>query len=63
MVEEEFLSGLNTFTHYFSKKYFTEKFASEGLHDHCYENFSIEHIELIEKVFSQQPTLVGLNLN
>ncbi len=49
-------------THSFSKKYFTEKFASDGLQDHCYENFSIEHIELIEKVFSQQPTLVGLNV-
>ena len=49
-------------THSFSKKYFTEKFASEELHDHCYENFSIEQIELIEQVFSQQPSLVGLNV-
>lgn len=49
-------------THSFSKKYFTEKFASEGLTDHVYENFPLTSIEEVVQVFNNNPSLIGLNI-
>jgi shikimate dehydrogenase len=48
--------------HSFSKKYFTEKFAKEGIADCCYENFSIPAIEALKTVLAQHPQLCGLNI-
>ncbi|MCC6289082.1 MAG: shikimate dehydrogenase [Chitinophagaceae bacterium] len=45
--------------HSFSKKYFTEKFENESL-DCRFENFPIEHIELLPEIIKQHPTLEGL---
>ena len=47
--------------HSFSKKYFSEKFASENLPDHHYENFEIASIAKIQKVL-KTPKLKGLNV-
>lgn len=47
--------------HSFSKQYFSEKFASENLTDHRYENFELASIEKIRKVF-KTPDLKGLNV-
>lgn len=49
-------------THSFSKKYFSEKFLQQGLMDCSYENFSIEKIELLQDIFGEHPSLVGLNV-
>lgn len=45
--------------HSFSKKYFTEKFKGENL-DCRFENFPIEHIELLPGIIAGNPTLQGL---
>lgn len=45
--------------HSFSKKYFTEKFERENL-DCRFENFPIEHIELLPDVIVRNPLLQGL---
>ena len=48
--------------HSFSKKYFTDKFAREGLEDCQYEMFEIEDIGKIRQVLNENPDLVGLNV-
>lgn len=48
--------------HSFSKKYFTEKFASQGITDFSYENFPLESIELVPKLWETEPSLVGMNV-
>jgi shikimate dehydrogenase len=48
--------------HSFSKKYFTEKFASQGITDFSYENFPLESIELAPKLWETEPALVGMNV-
>ena len=48
--------------HSFSKKYFTEKFANEGIADCSYENFPIQTIDELKTVLSQNPQLCGLNI-
>ncbi len=46
-------------SHSFSKKYFDEKFAKEGWHDIVFNNYSIEHIDLLHEVL-QNKNLLGL---
>lgn len=47
--------------HSFSKAYFTEKFAREGL-DCEYLNFDIEDIQFIRNIINDNPHLKGLNV-
>lgn len=49
-------------THSFSKKYFTEKFQKEGIHDCVYENFPLSTIEQVENLLQQHTNLCGLNV-
>lgn len=49
-------------SHSFSKKYFTEKFLNEGILDHQYELYPIEHIQSLPELLSANPTLSGLNV-
>jgi len=49
-------------SHSFSKKYFTEKFEREGLHNHKYELFPIASIQDLKEVLQNNPALVGLNV-
>lgn len=48
--------------HSFSKKYFTEKFISEGIVHCSYENFSIPDIMELRTILLQNPQLCGLNI-
>ncbi len=49
-------------SHSFSKGYFTEKFAREGIRDCQYENYPIEHIGLLPELLADIPGLAGLNV-
>ena len=49
-------------SHSFSKKYFTEKFEREGIHDCTYENFPLEKVSLLPGLVASQPVLAGLNV-
>ena len=49
-------------SHSFSKKYFTEKFISEGIKDHQYELFPIEDIKSLPDLLVANPSLCGLNV-
>ena len=46
----------------FSKKYFTEKFASGHLEDCIYDNFDIQSIEAFPQLITDNPQLKGLNV-
>ncbi len=48
--------------HSFSKKYFTDKFSNEKLHDCSYENYPINNLELLPGLVSSEPGLEGLNV-
>lgn len=48
--------------HSFSKKYFTEKFAREGITDARYELFPLENISGLPLLLEQNPDLRGLNV-
>lgn len=48
--------------HSFSKKYFGEKFASEGIADASYELFPLENIDLFPQLLRDHPQLRGLNV-
>ncbi|GAB4496141.1 MAG: shikimate dehydrogenase [Saprospiraceae bacterium] len=48
--------------HSFSKKYFTEKFAREGITDARYELFPLENISSLPLLLEQNPELRGLNV-
>ncbi len=48
--------------HSFSKKFFSEKFAQEGISDAAYELFPLETIELLPELLASQPNLRGLNV-
>ncbi len=50
-----------TLSHSFSKKYFTEKFLSEGLTDHRYDLFELESIEEVREL-AKKPDLLGFNV-
>lgn len=47
--------------HSFSKRYFTEKFAKEGIPS-AYLNFEIENLGELSHVISNHPTLQGFNV-
>jgi len=49
-------------THSFSKKYFSEKFQREGLHDHVYELFELDDPKEIIGLIGDNPNLKGLNV-
>lgn len=49
-------------SHSFSKKYFTEKFAKEGLNDHVYDLFPIASIDELPGLLAKHDDLVGLNV-
>ncbi|RPD49146.1 shikimate dehydrogenase family protein [Paracnuella aquatica] len=51
-----------TLKHSFSKTFFTEKFAREGLAGHRYENFELEHIGQLTGLLQQHPDIAGLNV-
>jgi shikimate dehydrogenase len=48
--------------HSFSKKYFTEKFVREGIHDAAYELFPIDTIEAFPGLWTSYPALAGMNV-
>lgn len=48
--------------HSFSKKYFTEKFSSQGITNYSYENFPLDSIELAPKLWETESSLVGMNV-
>lgn len=48
--------------HSFSKQFFTEKFAKEGIIDCRYELFPIENINLLPAVMKDNPGLKGFNV-
>ena len=49
-------------SHSFSKKYFTEKFAREGITNSAYELFPIARIDELGSVIAANPNLIGLNV-
>ncbi len=49
-------------SHSFSKKYFTEKFAREGLAGHDYQLFEIRAIRELQNILDANPQLLGLNV-
>ena len=49
-------------SHSFSQRYFTEKFAKEGLEGYSYKNFPITGIGLLHQLLEQQPGLCGFNV-
>jgi len=49
-------------SHSFSQKYFEKKFTCENIADSEYRNFSIESIEKLREVLSENPDLIGLNV-
>lgn len=46
----------------FSKKFFTDKFSREGLHDFSYENFELKDISEFPSLIQDNPNLAGLNI-
>ncbi len=48
--------------HSFSKKYFTEKFAREGIRDCRYELFPIASPDELKDILKQHPGIEGLNV-
>lgn len=46
----------------FSKKHFTENFASGNLDGYVYENFDLQSIEEFPKLITENPELKGLNV-
>lgn len=49
-------------SHSFSKKFFTEKFRDEQIHDCAYELYPIAAIGLFAKLLSDEPELLGINV-
>lgn len=49
-------------THSFSKGYFSQKFAEEGIVDCRYENFELPHINELPRLLQSHPQLCGLNV-
>jgi shikimate dehydrogenase len=49
-------------SHSFSKRYFAEKFQTEGITDAEYENYPIASIEEFPALVSSDPDLAGLNV-
>jgi shikimate dehydrogenase len=49
-------------SHSFSKKYFTEKFAREGIGDCSYKMFPLPDIDGLKNIVANTPNLCGLNV-
>ncbi|MGB0840570.1 MAG: shikimate dehydrogenase family protein, partial [Chitinophagales bacterium] len=49
-------------SHSFSKGYFAKKFATLGIKDCHYDNFSLEKIAMIAQILEQNPNVAGLNV-
>jgi shikimate dehydrogenase len=49
-------------SHSFSQRYFTEKFAREGLSDHRYDLFELDHADALRDLVGATPGLRGLNV-
>lgn len=49
-------------THSFSKRYFSEKFANEGITDCRYELFELPNIQDFPRILAENPSLKGLNV-
>lgn len=47
-------------THSFSKKYFTEKFEREGIHDCSFELYEIPDVQQLKTIISENPELEGI---
>jgi shikimate dehydrogenase len=61
-MEKKFgLIGL-TVSHSFSKNYFDEKFFQNGLRDYHYDLYPLNSIDDLQKLLSDNPDLVGLNV-
>lgn len=52
----------NPLGHSFSRQYFQEKFAKQGLLDHHYENYTLLNIEELTQLIADNPLLEGLNV-
>ncbi len=49
--------------HYsFSRGYFTKKFEALHLQNYSYQNFDLEHLELLDQTITQHEDLVGMNV-
>lgn len=48
--------------HSFSKKYFKDKFAADGIPDASYELFELPDVNLFPDLLAQNPELCGLNV-
>lgn len=49
-------------THSFSKKYFTDKFAMEGIREAAYELFELPDIDTFPQLLASKPDLRGINV-
>jgi shikimate dehydrogenase len=49
-------------SHSFSQRWFTDKFAREGLSDHRYDPYELEHIDELAGLLRSKPELRGLNV-
>jgi shikimate dehydrogenase len=49
-------------SHSFSKKYFTEKFEAENIHNSSYELYPLSDINQLEDLLKQEPELCGINV-
>jgi shikimate dehydrogenase len=49
-------------SHSFSKKFFSDKFEFEGIKEHSYELFPLEHISDFPKLLAAHPDLCGINV-
>ena len=49
-------------SHSFSKKFFTDKFRTEQIHDCAYELYPIADINMFEELISAEKDLVGINV-
>jgi shikimate dehydrogenase len=48
--------------HSFSKKYFTEKFLTEGIKGCLYENYPLKSLDLLSELIASEKELCGLNV-
>lgn len=51
-----------TLSHSFSKTYFDEKFYRDGLRDYHYELYTLNDIDELKKILTENPELCGLNV-
>lgn len=49
-------------THSFSCKYFTEKFSKEQIADCSYQNYPLQHMDMLAALLKDNPDLEGLNV-